>query len=523
MPILKNVLGLDIGSHTLKAVELAQTLRGVEAVQLRLHPRVDPDAALPDQLLRFVKLHELSHEHVVTALSGLQASSRRLHFPFRDRRRLDAAVPFEVEGQVPFDLDDIVVDWQMADHDRTQCHVNAIIARKPPLEALLDDLASADLSPRTLEVEGPVLANLATVFDLQGRRLLVDFGHTKATLCLLVDGVPVDSRTVGIGSGQITEALAKELDLAPDDAEHRKCEDGIFHTGFNSASPGALAVLDRLGREIVRTVEADQSLIGGAPDQELDEVTLLGGGAKLHRLDEYLAETTSLPVRRLGLPADPAHAALVAGGDPLLFAPALALALRGTSRARTSLNLRQDEFAYRTSLRDLVGPEMRTTAILAGIAVLFFGASTVTALQTQRGRAEQLLERARDVYSQVLPDRPRPENPMAALSQELQAAQARADFLGVYGGNRSAVDLLAALSRQIPPDLDIRFDEISIDRRSIKIKVESNDFESADRLSTLLSQNASFPRIDVGEVTSKRRTNTKSFPVTILLDVPESS
>ena len=60
---------------------------------------------------------------------------------------------------------------------------------------------------------------------------------------------------------------------------------------------------------------------------------------------------------------------------------------------------------------------------------------------------------------------------MAALSNELRAARDRADFLGVYGGNRSAVDLLATLSREIPQDLDVRFDEITIDRRTIKVKV----------------------------------------------------
>ena len=44
MPIMKNVLGLDLGSHSIKGVELRQTLRGLEPVQLRLHPRVDADA-----------------------------------------------------------------------------------------------------------------------------------------------------------------------------------------------------------------------------------------------------------------------------------------------------------------------------------------------------------------------------------------------------------------------------------------------------------------------------------------------
>ena len=70
MPIMKNVLGLDVGSHTVKAVELRQTLRALEPVQLRVHPRVDPDAPLSELLRRFVKMHQLPTDAVFTDAEG---------------------------------------------------------------------------------------------------------------------------------------------------------------------------------------------------------------------------------------------------------------------------------------------------------------------------------------------------------------------------------------------------------------------------------------------------------------------
>jgi hypothetical protein len=95
----------------------------------------------------------------------------------------------------------------------------------------------------------------------------------------------------------------------------------------------------------------------------------MGGTAHLHRLDEFLAGRTGLRVVRLALPPAEMGAALVAGGDPVVFAPAIALAVRGSMRARTRMNFRQDELARRIDLRKL-GRELRWTAGLAGLAVL---------------------------------------------------------------------------------------------------------------------------------------------------------
>ena len=50
MALMKNVLGLDLGAHSLKAVEFSQNLRGFDAVQLRSLPRTDPDASLENML-----------------------------------------------------------------------------------------------------------------------------------------------------------------------------------------------------------------------------------------------------------------------------------------------------------------------------------------------------------------------------------------------------------------------------------------------------------------------------------------
>ncbi len=521
MPMMKNVVGLDLGSHSIKAVELRQTLRGLEPVQLRLHGSTDDDADLPELLRRFARAHHLPMEHVIASIPGNRISVRRLDFPFRDRKKLAGAVPFEVEGEVPFPIEDILVDWELVSGERSQATVAAAIVQRKHVSELLAELREANCDPRVLEAEGFVLGNLCSLFDLSGTRLIADIGHCKTNLCLLMDGTAVATRTLPVGGAAITQAIAKDRGWNPEDAERSKCEDGIFQLGFNSSSPGALAVIDRIARETVRTLESLEPVIGGSPETKLAAITLIGGTAKLHRIDEYLAQRTGIPTARIGLPPEEEGAALVAGGDPVLFAPAIALALRGTARASTRMNFRKDEFAYRTDFRQFFGKDMRPTAGLAAAVLILMGISVATQITLDSRRAGQLEKQVAQIYGEAFPGQPVPDNPIAAMRSAGVQARDRADFLGVYGGNRSALDLLSELSSRVPADLDVKFEEVSIDRRVIRIKAFAKSFEAADRLESQIGEADPFraAKID-GEVQTSRRRDGKSFNLTIPLSVP---
>ena len=521
MPMMKNVLGLDLGSHSIKAVELRQTLRGLEPVQLRLHPRVDSEVGLAEEVRRLIRLHHLPVEHVVCALPGDRLSSRRLDFPFRDRKKLRQAVPFEVEGEVPFAIEDLLVDWQIVGGERTQATVAVAIAQRKDITSLLAELAEANCDPRILEAEGFALANLASLFDLPGTRLLADIGHRKTTLCLLMDGRVISTRTAPIAGHALTEAIARDRDWSTSDAERSKCEDGIFDGSLGSTSETALGVVDRISREMIRTLGALEPFLGGSPQSQVSAITLVGGSAKLHRVDEYLSERTGISASRLALPAQEEGAALVAGGDPVLFAPAVALALRGTAQAASKMNFRQGEFAYRTDLRQVFGREIRTTAALAACFIALLAMTAATSITLDARRARTLEQQVTQLYTEVFAGEAVPANPIAAMRSAGAQARARADFLGVYGGNRSALDLLAELSRRLPEDLEVKFEEVSIDRRVVRIKVSAKSFEAADQLTTQLAASEPFREAKIdGEVKASRKRNVKIFNVTIPLAIP---
>jgi general secretion pathway protein L len=514
MPVLKNVLGLDLGSHSIKAVEFQQTLRGFEAVQLQSLPRKDDEIPLGELIERFRVLHRLSTGHVVVALPGDVTSSRRLSFPFREKRRLAQAVPFELANDLPFDLDDFVVDWEIVDQQRAQASVVATFAPREKVSETILLLDEAGCAPRTIEAEGLVLANLAAVFDLPGTRLLADLGHRKSTFCLLVEGRAVAARTVMLGGRMLTEALARDRGCSLEDAERIKCEDAILP--HRSRLPASDAFLDRLSREVIRTLgafEAHATQGGGGP---VSAITIFGGSAQLQGLDEFLSHRCSVPTERLGLPMEDHGKGLVAGGPPILFAPGIALGLRGTAQARTHMDFRQEEFAVRLDLGEF-RKDFGWTAILAAAALVLALLSFGVGLGVESRRASNLERETTRLYSEALPGQPVPDSALAGLREAVSSANERAEFLGVYRGNMSALDLLAEVSRRVPKDLEIVFEELNIDRQVIRMKVYAKSFEAADRLGAELAKFEPFAQTRIGSIETDRKRGGKRFNVTISL------
>ena len=150
-------------------------------------------------------------------------------------------------------------------------------------------------------------------------------------------------------------------------------------------------------------------------------------------------------------------------------------------------------------------------AIVLALAVLSFGTGAVLESRST-GDVEAKI---RAVHESVFPGQPMPSNPAAALRKAVRSATDRAEFLGVYQGNRSALDLLEEISRRVPNDLDVVFEELGIDGQTIRIQVSARSFEAADRLGAELAKFGPFSQSRIGAIETDRKTGAKKFNVTI--------
>jgi Tfp pilus assembly protein PilN len=110
------------------------------------------------------------------------------------------------------------------------------------------------------------------------------------------------------------------------------------------------------------------------------------------------------------------------------------------------------------------------------------------------------------LYAEAFPGQAMPDNPVRALREAVRAAQDRAEFLGVYSGNRSALDLLQEISERVPKELDLVFEELSIDGQTIRIRAIAKSFEAAERLGAELAKFGPFAQTRIGAIETDRAT-----------------
>jgi type IV pilus assembly protein PilM len=515
----RTILGLDIGSYSAKMAVLRAGLRAVEctAFEQLVFPREAPSEELEATLQLFLQNQDLPLEYVVTALDTDCLTQRHLRFPFSGAKRVTQAIDFEIDEAIPLPLEGTLrVHEQVLVHpERTDALV--LIAPEDRVREHLDATRRMELEPRIVEAEGAVLANLSTYLGLADTsRLLLDIGHEKTHLCLLVDGKPLAVRRIEIAGHHLTEILARDLGLSYDAAEEHKHERGVFEAGSTKPlTAGVGAVLDGLVREILRSVDA---LVGDPIDPIAPAgIVLLGGTARLSGLDAFLEERTGWPTSVLAVSRSNEGAGLFARSGAPVFAQAAALALRASNTDRvTQMDFRQGALEHRADLTAL-RPQLQLTLALFGVTMALWLVSAIADTWSAESRAAGLRDRIAALYEQTFPSAVRPGDPLANLQAQAREARDLAEHLGVTGRGITALEVLRELSERVPPTLDVRFDDIRIERRSIVAQGRTGDFVTADRLKQQLLAFDGFHDVEIADVTSDPRGGGKTFTLRIRL------
>ena len=136
------------------------------------------DGELADVLRE--KAREWSGARVVSSIPGARFSQRTVTFPFADRKRVEKALPFELEDNIPFPLDDIVIDHLALERPGTTAEkkkeheIVGIMVPKPALRQHLELLASAGLDPQAVVPSYAGLWCIAKRMPTEGVAVVID-------------------------------------------------------------------------------------------------------------------------------------------------------------------------------------------------------------------------------------------------------------------------------------------------------------------------------------------------------------
>ena len=237
------------------------------------------------------------------AISGQSVFTRFVKLPPLQEDNIEQLVTFEAQQHVPFPLAEVVWDYELIEGAEDK-EVVIVAIKAEALDELNSAVNDSGLGTAEVDVAPMALYNAfrATYGNPEEPILLIDIGAKTSNL-LYIEGRRFFTRSIAIGGGAITAAIAKEYGISFMDAEHQKISNGLValgggHTEQMDEAVAALAMvirnaLTRLPAEIARTTNYYRAQHGGGAPRR---VMLAGGGANLPYTLEFFQEKLNLPV-----------------------------------------------------------------------------------------------------------------------------------------------------------------------------------------------------------------------------------
>ncbi len=249
-----------------------------------------------------IKRTGLQFEEVICGMAGHWASTRIVSLPFSTRSKINQVLPFEVEDLVPFDMNDMVLANQILTMKKSGSTVLASMARKEDVARLLGHFNTAGIDPKVLSVNCSAISVAAAQYLESGENaaVVIDIGAQSTDVVIINHGEIALVRSITEGGRAVTLGLAQDLEIPYDDAEKLKTQVARVFGADEAESSD-----ERMTRLSESLIKAHQPLLGRLRQTiyaakkdgvNLEKIYLCGGGARLPGIDNLFAESLDIAV-----------------------------------------------------------------------------------------------------------------------------------------------------------------------------------------------------------------------------------
>ncbi|MBM4019816.1 MAG: type IV pilus assembly protein PilM, partial [Planctomycetes bacterium] len=457
MPSTKTVWGIDVGQCALKALRLqwrdgklrALGFDVIEHAKILSQPDADEQALIRSALGKFTSRNSLKGSTIIISVPGQASFTRFIKLPPVETRKIPEIVRYEARQQIPFNLEDVVWDYQTISKTAAagprEVEVGIFAMKKDIVNDYVSDFLAMRIEPDVVQMAPVALYNFMAYERKEGggATLLMDVGAENTNL-VIADGERVWIRNVPIGGNNFTNALAREFKLPFSKAESLKrhaAESKHARQVFQAMRP----VFGDLLTEVQRSIGYYTSL---HRDSRVQRVMALGNAFRLAGLAKYIAQNLGVdvqPVEKITALGDAeALSAPLFKENVLSFGVAFGLAIQGVGVGAIQTSLLPPEILSAKVLR-----RKRPFFVAAGVAVLgavgcfaYDQVKTCGELVGRAGTAEALAKTIAAIQDDNKKQQTEFDKQKAALAVE----QARiAEVGGLISRETYAYDLLRGL------------------------------------------------------------------------------
>lgn len=516
-------IGLDIGEHSVKIVELNLNKKNIFIQQLQekvLNPHLsghDKELEVIEFVRAFLATGDYSQSRWVVSVPQDQVTTRFKTFPFSDRLKIQKSLSFEMEEDIPFDTDLCVFDAKVIQTQGLMADVLASAIPKNHIEKILDLTASCGIQPHLVSIEGLAFANLIEDWDQpipviketlqlsdalpqkKSLHVVLNIGHKKTLFTAYENGRLVFVRSLYWGASQLIEEIIKKNQCTAIEANHLLQTQGMILLNKHGATFEQTQISNTLSkslRELVRDLQMTLLELQSEMNAEIQQLNFTGGGALLPNLGGFLTQHLEVACNPISLlqaysssivsfvPAEHAFRAEVR------FATAFALALEGFKKPRNPpINLLKGEFAKQNNRLKEFWQVWGSSAQIAGAALLIL---FVWAFFRESFSVDLLTKSEEAVASQAktlarLPKRQANENGIKKYIRDNKKKAADLKLVAQVAQMNSALELLKKVSDAAPAK-----DQVKIDLVSFVVKddqVQMTGYAGSPRDLSTLSKN----------------------------------
>jgi type IV pilus assembly protein PilM len=306
----RSVVGLDIGSSAVKAVELKASGKGFRVAAYASEP-VPPDsivdgaiidgAAVAESIRRVFKSKAFKTKEVAASLSGNAVIVKKITLPVMTAAELDESIYWEAEQYIPFDIQDVNLDYQILDagggpESKGTMEVLLVAAKKEKIADYTGVIAQAGRTPVVVDVDAFALQNAYELnygFEPNSVIVLLNAGASAININIITNAQSVFTRDISLGGNAYTEAVQRELNLPFESAELLKKGAPVDGATFEDVLPVLRAMTENVLLEVQKTFDFFKAT---ASTDHMTRIMLSGGAARVEGFAEALQERFSTPV-----------------------------------------------------------------------------------------------------------------------------------------------------------------------------------------------------------------------------------
>lgn len=302
----KNVIGVDIGSSSIKIVELKESGKRYQLVNYGIAPipsEVIVDGAIMDSfaiveaIKGLISEKKIKTKDAAISVSGHSVIIKKITLPAMTEQELEESIQWEAEQYIPFPISDVNMDFHILEMVAgvPQMDVLIVAVKKDMINDYTAVMSEVGLNPVVVDVDSFALENMYCVnYDIDPEQTvaLVNLGANVVNINILKGGSSKLTRDVSAGGRQITNEIQKHAGVSFEDAEVLKCGGEV--SGVDAANVAEIVKTASLGlvAEVQRSLDFYLSSI---QEGRIDKVYLSGGSSKIKGIAEAISERTGIP------------------------------------------------------------------------------------------------------------------------------------------------------------------------------------------------------------------------------------